>query len=210
MSNETFSIKFDFRAFKAAALCVSSEQVRYYLNGVFAEYKNGALILVATDGHRLIAVNPESNGPAPNGPEFGIIIPSDVIARIKISKYATLGDLVCEGGQWRLEYDGLKIGFNPIDGTFPDWRRIVPSETSGEAAQFNAAYLTDFGKASKLLGGDTRPVVSHNGEGPALISFQADFEVFGVLMPFRASIIPTKPPAWLYPAKAKTESKEAA
>lgn len=207
---DTFSIQFDFRALKAAAFCVSSEETRFYLKGVFAEYKNGALILVATDGHRLIAVHPNSNGPAPNRPEFGIIIPSDVLARIKLGRRDTMGDLVCEAGQWALHYDGLKIGFTPIEGTFPDWRRIVPSETSGEAAQFNAAYLNDFAKASKMLGGDTRPVLAHNGDGPGLVSFHSDIDAFGVLMPFRASIVPTKPPAWLYPAKAENESKEAA
>lgn len=210
MSNEAFSIQFDFRALKAATFCASSEETRYYLKGVFAEYKDGELILVATDGHRLLAVHPENNGPAPHGPAFGIIIPLDAIARIKINKYATQGDLVCEAGQWALHYEGIKIGFTPIDGTFPDWRRIVPSETSGEAAQFNAAYLNDFAKASKLLGGDTRPVVAYNGEGPALIGFQSDIEAFGVLMPFRASIVPTNPPSWLYPSRVESESKEAA
>lgn len=209
---ESFSIQFDFRALKAAALCASDEQTRYYLRGVFVEYRGGELICVATDGHRLVAVHPESNGPAPNSPDFGIIIPVEALARVKISKYVFNGDLVCDAGQWRLEYDGLKIGFTPVDGTFPDWRRIVPSETSGEAAQFNAKYLSDFGKVSKMLGGDTRPVVSHNGESPALITFQADFEVFGVLMPFWASIVPTTPPRWIYgnPAKVETESEKAA
>lgn len=207
---ESFSIQFDFRALKAAAFCVSSEETRFYLKGVFAEYKDGNLLLVATDGRRLIAVHPDSNGPAPHGPAFEIIIPSDVIARIKLGRRDTMGDLVCEAGQWALHYDGLKIGFTPIDGTFPDWRRIVPSETSGDTAQFNAAYLVDFAKASKMLGGDTRPVVAYNGEGPALIGFQSDIDAFGVLMPFRASIVPTTPPAWIYPAKAKAETAQAA
>ena len=86
----------------------------------------------------------------------------------------------------------------------------MPSETNGEAAQFNAAYLNDYAKASQLLGGDTRPVVAHNGESPALIGFQSDIEAFGVLMPFRASIVPEKPPAWIYPTKAEAETAEAA
>lgn len=207
---DTFSIQFDFKALKAAAFCASSEETRFYLKGVFAEYKGGELILVATDGHRLLAVHPENNGPAPNGPEFGIIIPLDVIARLKLGRHNTMGDLVCEAGQWALHYDGLKIGFTFIDGRFPDWRRVVPRETDGAPGQFNAAYLNDFAKASKLLGGNAMPVIAHNGGSPALIGFQSDIDAFGVLMPLRAGLVPTIPPAWLYPAKANAKSKKAA
>lgn len=204
---DTFSIQFDFRALKAAAFCASSEETRYYLKGLFAEYKGGELICVATDGHRLIAIHPENNGPAPHSPEFGIIIPLDVIARLKLSRHHSMGDLVCEAGQWALHYDGLKIGFAPIDGEFPDWRRVVPRETNGTPGQFNAAYLNDFAKASKVLGGDAKPVVAYNGEGPALITFHSDIEAFGVLMPFRASIVADKPPQWMNGARAKTETE---
>ena len=209
MTSETFSVQFDFRALKACALCASTEQTRYYLGGVFVELSDCGLLTVATDGRRLIAARPEYTAAMPNKPRFGIIIPSEVIARLKISRYQHQGDLVCDGGAWRLEYDGLAIGFKPIDGTFPDWRRIVPSETNGDAAQFNPAYLVDFGKASKIMGGDTRPTVAYNGEGPAIITLQADIEAFGVLMPFRASIVATTPPGWIYAkpeAEAQTEA----
>ena len=213
MTSESFSVQFDFRALKAAALCASSEETRYYLKGVFVELSDCGLLAVATDGHRLLVARPEYNAAGPNEPRFGIIIPLEVIARLKLVKHAFMGDLVCEAGAWRLEYDGLSIGFKPVDGTFPDWRRVVPKETNGETSQFNAAYLVAFAKASKIMGGDTRPAVAYNGEGPALVTLQADIEAFGVLMPYRASIVATTPPGWIYAnpkAEAETESQAAA
>ena len=204
MTSETFSIQFDFRALKACALCASTEQTRYYLGGVFVELSDCGLLTVATDGHRLIAARPEYNAAGPNEPRFGIIIPSDVIARLKMNRYQNLGDLVCDASGWRLIYDDVALGFKPIDGTFPDWRRIVPSETSGETAQFNPKYLTDFAKAAKIMGSGSFITVAHNGQGPGLVTLQGDFEAFGVLMPFRASIIVTTAPGWIY-AKPKAE-----
>jgi len=213
MTSESFSVQFDFRALKAAALCASNEETRYYLKGVYVELGDCGLLTVATDGHRLLVARPEYNAAMPNEPRFGIIIPLYILARLKISRYQNLGDLVCEAGQWRLEYDGMKLGFTPVDGTFPDWRRVVPREISGEVAQFNPAYMVDFAKAAKAMGGDARPTVGYNGEGPALITLQADIEAFGVLMPYRASIVATTPPGWIYAnpkAEAETESQAAA
>jgi DNA polymerase-3 subunit beta len=210
MTSESFSVQFDFRALKAAALCASNEETRYYLKGVFVEFNDAGLLTVATDGHRLLVARPHYSVEMPNQPHFGIIIPLDVIARLKISRNQNYGDLVCEAGAWRLAYDGLSIGFKPVDGTFPDWRRVVPREISGETAQFNPAYMVDFAKAAKAMGGDARPTIGYNGEGPALITLQADIEAFGVLMPYRASIVATTPPGWIYAkpkAEAETESQ---
>lgn len=47
--------------FRIAYSCVSTEETRYYLNGVHLEpHPCGGAFMVATDGHRLIVVHDES------------------------------------------------------------------------------------------------------------------------------------------------------
>ena len=176
----------NIRLLKAAALAASKEQTRYYLNGVAVQAGPRGSFLVATDGHRLLAFRQSAD----DTPPVDIIIPADVIAGIKLNKHVDDATLTRESDtHWRIEYCGTAISFAPIDGTFPDWRRVVPKETTGELAQFDPAYVGDFAKVAKALGTNAKAGVkiSHNGGGPALVTFGDDIDGFGVLMPTRAN-----------------------
>ena len=171
---------------KAALVCASTEQVRYYLNGVYVDPKG---FLVSTDGHRMFCGRIDLAGV----PAFdGWIIPRDVIKRALTSyKDETItiapdrvGDIACQ----------------PIDGTFPDWRRVVPTELSGENAQFNPAYIADLGKIGILLRGKRKNSldahIHHNGEAPAAVTFPEIDGAFAVLMPIRAHYSDNGSTAW--------------
>ena len=173
---------------RAAIICASTEQARYYLNGV---YVDPAGYVVTTDGHRLFCceIDLEGSNVAP-GSFAGWIIPSDAIKRA-LQGYKALtiliapdrvGDTMCK----------------PVDGSFPAWRRMVPAADtlSGVTAQFNPAYVADMGKIGALLSPKARKGYSagtgltahlhHNGEGPAGVTFpQSNENAFAVLMPIR-------------------------
>ncbi len=172
---------------KAALLCASDEQVRYYLRGVYVDPKG---FLVSTDGHRLFCGRID----LPEGAAAfdGWIICRDVLKRaltgykadlIEISP-SRVGDVACR----------------PIDGSFPDWRRVIPTDLSGVAAQFNPAYIADMGKIGDLLRGKRKGAlaahVHHNGEGPAGITFPEIDDAFAVLMPIRAHHTDNGSEAW--------------
>src|SRR5256885_2092412 len=53
-------IKVNARLFAAAWVCISTEESRYYLNGVRIEPLAEGCVMVATDGHRLIAIRDPS------------------------------------------------------------------------------------------------------------------------------------------------------
>jgi len=176
---------------KAAAVAVGKEETRYYLKGVAIQANQKGVFIVATDGHRLAAFRqaPELE----NLTECSIIIPIETINALKTREETVeLGKI--NGAQYMLG----NLIFEPIDGTFPEWRRIIPKETSGEIAQFNAAYMADWAKMTKALGKkDAKIIISHNGDSPALVHFGLpDIDGFGVIMPFRAHNVPTGAPAW--------------
>jgi DNA polymerase-3 subunit beta len=172
----TTAIEVPTATLKAALLCASTEKVRYYLNGVYVDPKG---FIVSTDGHRLFCGKID----LADVPAFdGWIICRDVLKRALTGYKAEtitiapdrVGSILCQ----------------PIDGIFPDWRRAVPTELSGETAQFNPAYVADMGKIGEILFGRGKPVLSahihHNGESPAGVTFPTCDDAFAVLMPIRS------------------------
>lgn len=183
----------NIRLLKAAAIATSKEETRYYLKGVAIQSDEKGAYIVATDGHRLIAFRQSEEG----GESVSIIIPNDIVAGIKLNKNIETAELTRESAtHWRINYCGTSISFAPIDGTFPDWRRIIPSETDGRPAQFNPTYIGDFAKVKKALGVNTF-AIAYNGDGPALVTFGDGVDGFGVIMPMRINTtIPTRKPSW--------------
>ena len=178
----------DLSYLKAVNVAASKEDTRYYLNGVClqASRENG-VILVATDGHRLMAIRQTEEY---DGDEINIIIPRAIIDAIKVPKN-NVPD--CEltkiaDNKWSMEIAGVATTFTPVDGTFPGWRRIVPETYDGTPATFNPGYYGDFAKIAKLLHKSENCItIAHNGNGPALVHFGDDLDGFGVIMPIRAA-----------------------
>jgi DNA polymerase III sliding clamp (beta) subunit (PCNA family) len=181
---------------KSLSLCASTEETRYYLRGVYVEYKDGFVNGVATDGHRLLAVHRKSEFCSDTaqtlGLDEGIIIPLDAIKKLKVKKSLSHYPLTLDKAtdkKYILGCAGEEIIFEPVDGTFPDWKKVVPFVTEPEpagpqmTAQFNGKYLADFEKMPYGA-----PMIHHNGpSNPAVISFETEpgGDVIGVIMPMR-------------------------
>lgn len=163
---------------KAALLFAAKKDVRNYLNGVLIEWDNDNVFIVATDGHRLFAAKHHADEPM--DPGSAIIPHADV--KLALTGYK-LDEIVFTPAANTL----ARVSFQPIDGTFPDWRRVVPTEITGEAAQFDPRYVGDLAKASKALGvKDAQAHVYHNGYNAALVTFGGREDCFAILMPMRS------------------------
>ena len=134
-------IKVRYADLKAAMVCAATNDVRYYLNGVFFDEKG---FIVATDGHRLFC----GSADVPEGESKIVSIKGRLPTKFE---YCNLDGT---SAAFFDSQDGL-IGTLPIeivDGRFPDWRR-VSSFTSAkvEAIGLNGAYLADACKIAKLF-----------------------------------------------------------
>jgi DNA polymerase-3 subunit beta len=181
----------NIRLLKAVAIAASTEQTRYYLNGVNLQIANGEATMIATNGHMMLGARHATDGDA-----CTCIIPSALIKSLKLDRKAgDMAEFTFDGKDIVIRYAGSTYGSGAIDGVFPDWRRVVPREpASGDAAQFNVEYLAAFAAAARVMG--TKEItVSHNGLNPALVTWH-DGDTFGVLMPLRTKDIPTLAPAW--------------
>jgi len=107
---------------------ISTEETRYYLNGIFLHVTDDELKAAATDGHRLARYTL----PRPDGAEGmpDVIVPRKCVGELR--------KLLEEAGDARVQIDlsATKIRFTLgsvvltsklIDGTFPDYSRVIPT-----------------------------------------------------------------------------------
>ncbi len=111
---------------------VSTEETRYYLNGIYlhaAENQGvGVLRSVATDGHRLARIEVALPGGAAGMP--GVIIPRKTIGEIqKLTQDGlTHIDISLSESKIRFACGNAVLVSKLIDGTFPDYERVIPSQ----------------------------------------------------------------------------------
>ena len=172
---------------KALLLIAPKSDTRYYLNGVCVDVRQGTVTLVATDGHRLLAV-PVTADNVESATDGQYIIPRDVLDAVKPVKVPRSDNLplTIEIEDARITITGATTATSPtVDGRFPDWRRVTPTSANNEPAQYQPEYIASFGKIGELFGGkNVKCVIHHNGDAFTLVTFPTS-EALGVIMPLR-------------------------
>ncbi|MFN4090300.1 MAG: DNA polymerase III subunit beta [Alphaproteobacteria bacterium] len=110
---------------------ISTEETRYYLNGVYlhpAETDGVPLLrAVATDGHRLA----RCEIPLPDGAAGmpGVIVPRKAVAEIRklLEEEAGEVEVALSESKIRFVVGDLVLISKLIDGTFPDYERVIPT-----------------------------------------------------------------------------------
>lgn len=199
---------------KALNRFVSKEETSYYLKGVY--FDNIKKVLVATDGHQLLVAKPDQELP-----EFeSFILPTEVIKKLKggtkFRKAYVMIDTerkelsVCDHAgieptqlTWHDHFDaaGTRVSYVPINGTFPDYERVIPAaENYSDTIPDNDRSFDP--ELMGTLGGMCRPVTwffHESRNSPALFRCRkADhFDGLGVLMPMRGNMrVENMIPAW--------------
>ncbi len=109
---------------------ISNEETRHYLNGIHlhATESNGIKVLraVATDGHRLARFEMPCPANAENIP--GVIIPKKTVNEIRklIEEAADDIHISLSETKIKVQFDHIILTSKLIDGTFPDYERVIP------------------------------------------------------------------------------------
>jgi len=115
---------------------ISTEETRYYLNGIYLHKANrdgvDVLRAVATDGHRLASVE----SPLPSGAETlpGVIVPRKTVTELRklIDESGDEVEVSLSETKIRFAFDDAVLTSKLIDGTFPDYERVIPSGNDKE------------------------------------------------------------------------------
>ncbi|MGK6354522.1 DNA polymerase III subunit beta [Sphingomonas sp. DT-207] len=109
---------------------ISTEETRYYLNGIFFHVTDEATPLLraaATDGHRLARVTVARPDGAESMPD--VIIPRKCIAELRKLLEEVDGSVgvSLSGSKIRFDLGQAILTSKLIDGTFPDYSRVIPT-----------------------------------------------------------------------------------
>ncbi|MCO5072028.1 MAG: DNA polymerase III subunit beta [Rhizobiaceae bacterium] len=170
---------------------ISTEETRYYLNGIYLHTieSGGKLKLraVATDGHRLARA--EIDAPAGSEGMPGIIIPRKTVSELQklvddpdIAVTVELSDT-----KIRLTIGSVVLTSKLIDGTFPDYQRVIPTnndkqliidrQTFAQAVDRVSTISSERGRAVKLsiASGQVTLTVNNPDSGSATEELAADY-----------------------------------
>tara|TARA_B110000967_G_scaffold207281_1_gene256209 strand:+ start:644 stop:1789 length:1146 start_codon:yes stop_codon:yes gene_type:complete len=137
MASAEYEINFNAKAnilrrlFDKSKFAISTEETRYYLNGVYmhvAEGEKGQMLrCVATDGHRLARVDASL-------PENATLMPGVIIPRKTVGELGKLlndddVDIAVSVSETKVRFATATIQLTSkvIDGTFPDYSRVIPT-----------------------------------------------------------------------------------
>ena len=135
------------RLFDKSKFAISTEETRYYLNGVYMHVATGedgpVLRCVATDGHRLARID----APLPDGAQGmpGVIVPRKTVGELRklLDDDETMIAVSVSETKVRFATPVITLTSKVIDGTFPDYSRVIPTGNTKrlevDAAEFARA-----------------------------------------------------------------------
>lgn len=179
------------KLFRVASMFAGKNQVRTYLNGVRIEKAKEGVILVATDGHRMIVIN-DREGKI-EGEPLTLKVTKHFIDATKKTKDERKERKILATSDGAVsvldgEDDKVIVQYNDFvtDNTLPVWRKAFNWDIKEQSpAGYNYRYLNDFGKAGNELTGWGNISIKGTEDGPAIIGFYGCDYAFGVLMPVK-------------------------
>ncbi|SPH23464.1 DNA polymerase III subunit beta [Defluviimonas aquaemixtae] len=119
------------RLFDKSKFAISTEETRYYLNGVYMHVAQGddgqTLRCVATDGHRLARID----APLPEGAENmpGVIVPRKTVGELRKLLDDDEIQVAVSVSETKVRFatPAITLTSKVIDGTFPDYTRVIPA-----------------------------------------------------------------------------------
>ena len=141
---------------------ISTEETRYYLNGLYLHTVNEGgvtkLRAVATDGHRLAL----AEMPAPEGAAGapGVIVPRKTVqeARRLLEDAGETVQLQLSAAKVRFEFGRAALTSKVIDGSFPDYMRVIPRDNQKVALIDNKLFADAVDRVATISAEKSRSV----------------------------------------------------
>jgi DNA polymerase-3 subunit beta len=141
---------------------ISTEETRYYLTGIYLHsvIQDGRSLLraVATDGHRLAL----AEMPAPEGASgsAGVIVPRKTVqeARRLLEDAGESIELRLSPQKVRFDFGGATLTSKVIDGSFPDYTRVIPKDNHRIMTVDNALFAAAVDRVATISSEKSRSV----------------------------------------------------
>jgi len=155
---------------------ISTEETRYYLNGVYLHAadadtgKGRKLRTVATDGHRLALYEID----APKGSENleGVIVPRKAVAEVRRLIDSSDDDVTVSVSDTKIMFVSgrAQLTSKLIDGTFPDYARVIPKGNEKALVIDNKAFEAAVDRVSTVSTERSRSIKLSLSEGKVTLA----------------------------------------
>ena len=165
------------RLFDKSKFAISTEETRYYLNGVYmhvAEADGGKVLrCVATDGHRLARIDadlPEGAGDMP-----GVIVPRKTVGELRKLLDDDDAKIAVSVSEIKVRFATPEITMTSkvIDGTFPDYTRVIPQGNTRKMEVDAADFAQAVDRVATVSSERSRAVKMQLDEDRLLLSVNA-------------------------------------
>jgi DNA polymerase III sliding clamp (beta) subunit (PCNA family) len=132
---------------KALLLFAAKKDIRYYFNGVHFESGANGTMAVATNGHCLAvaSLDRESAEPA------SFIVPREHLDNVVKGAKGVVDVTKINDTQCTLNSTNGLITVPLCDAKFPDWRRVVTPQQTGDRAYFSVEHTALVDKAGQII-----------------------------------------------------------
>lgn len=164
MSADDFTHVFTMKAEYLARLidktrfAISTEETRYYLNGIYMHAHEGNLRCVATDGHRLALAEMGLPSGAEDLP--GIIIPRKTVGELRRLIDNADGDITLSVSESKIRFamGSAVLTSKLIDGTFPAYDRVIPKDNPRRLVMDNGVFAAAVDRVATISAEKSRSV----------------------------------------------------
>ncbi len=146
----------------STSFAMSLEETRYTLNGIYLHTKipEGEPVLraVATDGHRLALADIAEPKGASGMPD--VIIPRKTIMELSKLLESVTSDVTISLSLIQITFamDGITLASRLIDGTFPDYEKVIPTENESVLTVDSKKFAAAVDRISTISDEKTRGV----------------------------------------------------
>lgn len=176
---------------KALLLFAAKKDIRYYLNGVHFEQSATGTVAVATNGHCL-AIARLNREAAEN---ISFIVPREHLDNVVKSAKGAIDINKVNDTQCTLNSSNGLITVPLCDGKFPDWRRVVTPQQTGERGYFDPEYAAMVNKAGQMVHPSKLSyIIQQNGNSVGYCNL-ADV-IHAYVMPLRGYTEVVPSPTW--------------
>jgi DNA polymerase-3 subunit beta len=180
---------------------ISTEETRYYLNGIFIHVADDVLKAAATDGHRLARVTIARPEGAQGMPD--IIVPRKCIGELRklLDEVEGSVEVSLSASKIRFTLGHAVLTSKLIDGTFPDYSRVIPTGNDKLLTIDPKSFLQGVDRVATIASEKTRAVkmaldrdkitlsVTSPENGTALEEVPGDYSAAGFEIGFNAKYL---------------------
>ncbi|MBC6436928.1 MAG: DNA polymerase III subunit beta [Rhodobacteraceae bacterium] len=165
------------RLFDKSKFAISTEETRYYLNGVYfhtADSEAGRVLrAVATDGHRLARVDTVLSEGAEGMP--GVIVPRKAVGELLKLLDDDDADIAVSVSDTKIRFATLAVTLTSkvIDGTFPDYARVIPTDSTRRLEVDAGAFAKAVDRVATISSERSRAVKLQMEEDRLILSVDA-------------------------------------